>query len=683
MIRKRYVILLAILFWQGFHLSNAQCVFQVSVSASPEYCGRSDGTAGISPLGGTGPYTYVWSPGGQTTSALTGLVAGTYSVAVVDAAACTADTVLTVPAVAGPTAVAGAGSTICEGTTVPLSGSGGGSYQWAPSIWLNNSTLANPSAFPGTTTTFTLTVTDANGCSDTDTVRVHVYARPVASFSATAACFNNPTQFTDLSSGVITNWDWNFGDGNLDSVQNPSHTYSAFGSFVVFLVVTSPDGCKDTLGKPVIVNPLPAVNFTYQPVCIGTPTCFQDLSTIPTGTITAWSWNFGDTASGSSNISNLQHPCHAYSDTGAFNVVLTVTSNQNCQSTTILPAVVFPPPTAIFSAPDVCLNNPTLFSDNSNGATNWNWDFGDGGNSTQQNPSHTYLAYGNYAVTLIASSTGSCIDTVTDTITVHPLPVPVFVSDTVCLGDSTSLIDLSFIPAGSIIQWHWDFGDGDTSSMQNPFHVFASSGTHSVTLQLGSANSCTAAVTSSVEVHSPPLANFSFIPAPSVSLIEPAEFQDLTTGGAMAWWWEFGDGDTSMIQNPQHYFQDTGTFIVTLIVLSPEGCRDTIQHPLKVNDIAFYIPNTFTPNEDDLNEHFFAFGIGITHFELSIFDRWGNLIFDCKVDGLPQSLPCIWDGKVKGGDQVVVQEDVYVYKVYYVSMDGQDRHLIGNLNVVR
>ncbi len=651
--------------------------------SSDEFCNRADGSASVTSSGGAGSHTYLWSASSQTTSSITGLTAGNYSVTVTDANGCTRDTVLVVNFVPGPTAIAGADVSICEGFSTSLSASGTGNYQWSPATGLSSTTVPNPTASPTTTTAYTVTVTDANNCSSSDAVTVTVFPRPVATFSATTVCFNNPTVFTDLSTGTISDWDWSFGDGNTDSVQNPSHTYNSAGTFITLLIVTSSDGCKDTFGLTVTVNPLPAVNFSYIPVCIGSPTCFQDLTTIATGTITAWSWNFGDPASGPANISNMQHPCHTFSDTGAFNVVLTVTSNLGCQSTTILVAVVLPPPVAAFSTANTCLNTPTLFTDGSSSVTSWYWQFGDGGTSVTQNPSHTYLGYGTYIVTLIVSSTGSCVDTVLDTVTVSPLPIVNFLADTVCLGDSTTFSDLSFIPAGNIAQWHWDFGDGDTSNLQNPVHYFTSPGNHTVTLTCASNNNCSSSLVLPVMVYYPPLAGFSFSPAPYVQLIDPVEFTDLSTGGVVSWFWQFGDGDTALLQHPVHYYSDTGAYVITLIVVTPDGCRDTIQQPLEVRDFAFYIPNTFTPNGDDKNELFFGIGIGIKYYEMSIFDRWGNLIFFCSVNGLPQTFPCLWDGKVKGGNNELVQEDVYVYKIKFISVFKKEYTYIGNVNVVR
>jgi len=522
---------------------------------------------------------------------------------------------------------------------------------------------------------------------DSITQLVIVNPLPVPLFTAPAVCFNNPTIFTDqttTATGTITTWNWNFGDGTDTLLQNPSHTYNNPGTYTVTLIATNSFGCKDTLQQPVIVYPLPIASFSVTIVCLGNPTLFTDLTTITSGTITNWNWNFGDPNSGPNNISNAQHPSHTYTASGTFNVILTVISSDTCATTTILQVTVLPLPIAAFTAPNECLNIPTQFTDASAGAAQWQWDFGDSNTSTSQSPSHSYSGFGTYIVTQIATSAGGCKDTVMDTVTVYPVPIVNFAADTVCLRDTTSFIDLSSIPAGNIINWNWNFGDGNTSSLQNPSHAFSSDGIFNVTLSVTSNNNCTSVLTLAVLVHPLPIAEFSYIPGPTVTLTDAVFFTDLSISGIVSWAWDLGDGSTDSIQNPIHVYGDTGTYMITLIVVSQYGCVDTVEHPLKIKDFAFYIPNCFTPNGDNDNEFFFGKGIGITEYEMWIFDRWGNLIFHCDINDLPQTQPCWWNGRVRGGSsEQIVQEDVYVWKVKFTSVFKKEYNYIGHVSVVK
>ena len=517
-----------------------------------------------------------------------------------------------------------------------------------------------------------------------DSVEVIITPPPVASFTATTNCFNNATLFSDLSTGAPVQWSWNFGDGNTSTQQNPSHTYNSAGTYTASLIVTNSSGCTDTFSLAVLVNPLPVTSFSSTTVCVGNSTCFTDLSSIPSGNINSWSWNFSDPNSGPSNISNIQNPCHIFSTSGNYNVILTVTSNNGCQSTATLPATVTLSPAASFTVANGCMNSPTIFTDGSTGATQWNWNFGDGGISTSQNPSHTYLTSGTYSVMLVAGSGGACVDTVLNVVTIYPVPVVNFTADTVCLGNPTTFTDLSFISSGTISSWSWDFSGGITSTQQNPSMIFATSGTHSVTLIVTSSNGCSASVTHSVFVYDFPIANFSMDPGTPAELLDQIQFTDLSTGTISSWTWDFGDNTNSSLQNPAHLYGNVGTYSVMLIVESPYGCKDTAIQTLDIHEYSFYIPNAFTPNEDGNNEFFFGKGIGILEYEMWIFDRWGNEIFNCHVNDLPQTQPCQWGGKVKkGNSDKVVQEDVYVWKAKIKNIFGKEYFYTGVVTVVK
>jgi gliding motility-associated-like protein len=168
-----------------------------------------------------------------------------------------------------------------------------------------------------------------------------------------------------------------------------------------------------------------------------------------------------------------------------------------------------------------------------------------------------------------------------------------------------------------------------------------------------------------------------------VSITDNVAFHDLSSGGVVHWAWNFGDSVTSTLQNPTHVFADTGTYIVTEIVISQNGCVDSIKHVIETKDYMFYIPNAFTPNGDGSNDFFFAKGLGITEYEMWIFDRWGNNLFYCKVNGLPQSQSCQWDGTVQGGTNTIVHEDVYVWKVHFLNVFGTTYDFVGNVSVVK
>lgn len=686
----------------NYNPSPTYLCIQCAIKSSFDYCKNQlalsfyDSTSCL-------PTNWYWDFGdGQTTTSQnpthTYSVAGTYTVQMIvldNTLGCVDTTAHIITVNTIPIAQFSFTDNVCDGTPVQFTDQSNGtisSWQWDFGDGFSD-TIQNPShlyAAPGTYNVQLVVVYDSVygfPCIDSFTMPVNIQPFPVAAFSAPNVCFNNITFFTDqstISSGTITGWDWNFGDGNTSTVQSPQHTYNTPGTFTVTLIATSVFGCADTLQQSVIVNPVPVASFSVTIVCIGNPTSFTDLTTISSGTITTWGWNFGDPNSGPNNISSLQNPSHTYTASGTFNVVLTVTSDSSCQTTTILAVTVLPLPVAGFTAPNECLTTPVVFTDGSTGAAQWYWNFGDGNNSTSQSPSHTYSGYGTYIVTQIITSASNCKDTVTDTVTVYPVPIVNFAADTVCLRDTTSFIDLSSIPAGNITNWNWNFGDGNTSSLQNPSHVFSSPGNFNVTLTVTSNNNCTSALALGALVHALPLAEFSYNPGPTVTLTDEVFFTDLSISGIISWAWDLGDGSTDTVQNPSYVYTDTGAYMITLIVVSQYGCVDTVRHLLEIKDFAFYIPNSFTPNGDDDNEFFFGTGIGIKEYEMWIFDRWGNQLFDCRVNGLPQTQPCWWNGKVRGGNsEQIVQQDVYVWKVKFTSVFKKEYNYIGTVSVVK
>lgn len=211
------------------------------------------------------------------------------------------------------------------------------------------------------------------------------------------------------------------------------------------------------------------------------------------------------------------------------------------------------------------------------------------------------------------------------------------------------------------------------------------------TIIVTDANGCTQQQQVTVGGGTPPVADFSFMPSGSVSLLDPVVvFTDLSIGNPVTWSWNFGDtasgvNNTSSLQHPTHVFSDTGTYCIQLIIADASGnCRDTVVKCLRVEaPYTFYVPNAFTPNSDGLNEFFTAYGTYIREFQMWLFDRWGNQIWSCHTMGNPQDDPnCRWNGKVKKQGNLV-QEDVYVWKVFIQDTFNKKHKYVGHVTIVR
>ena len=579
-----------------------------------------------------------------------------------------------------------------------------------------SSTAQNPSStYPAGSYTATLLVTSQQGCTATVAQPLVVNPLPVAALSGNNVCFNNVNTFNDLSTGntTISSWNWNFGDGNTSTLQSPTHTYGNPGTYTVSLAVTNNFGCKDSTVITVVIHPLPVANFLSVPVCFHDTTCFSDLSTVSTGAVTAWSWNFGDPASGVNNISNLQSPCHVFTGLGPYTVILTVTSDSGCQSTTNLQATINPLPVAGINVNSVCLNSTTAFTDASvagqgDTVSIWNWNFGDGSpNSNQQNPSHVYAAAGNFTVTLIVTTNKGCKDTVTSPVVVYNPPIALFTSpDSGCSPVCATFSDISTSMDGNIAIWEWSFPGGSPSASvaQNGSSCWTAPGLYDVQLIVTTIYGCkdTLYMPQYIEVFQWPAADFCVAPA-QASVNDPSfYFCDLWSSDVSNWIWNFGDGSSdSTNTNPIHsysasaVFNDYYTYSICLHVENTHGCWDTICHTVElIPEFEFYIPNCFTPNGDMMNELFFGKSRGVREYEIMIFDRWGNLIWDCEFTGSNvswdisgqdgMSSACKWDGEVEGGrSDALVQEDVYVWKVKLTDIFDKKHTYIGHVSSVR
>lgn len=398
--------------------------------------------------------TYLWDFGDPAVSSDTSNLqnpayvytqAGNYTVMLIaNPGPCSDTSTLQVTVAPGPQvqfqapAVCLGGSTVFTDQSVIASGNiTGWSWDFGVSAQSSDtSNVQNPSYAYGAAGnyTVTLTCTSNNGCVTSITQPVTVNDLPVADFSSNVVCVGTGTTLTDLSvanGGNIVSWSWDFGDGSpASSSQNPSHTYAIDSTYNVTLIVTNTAGCIDTVNLPVATAPLPVTLFAADTLAGCPVLCvnFSDLTSINSGSVTGWTWDFGD----GSPASYSQNPSHCFSTTGTYTISLTTTSNNGCVQTLVIPDMieVYPVPTASFSATpqhtDV-LNTNIYFTDNSLGnPVAWSWNFGDpstlSDSSNIQNPMYYYSAEagGIYPVYLQVTNQYGCVDDTTMDVIIDP-----------------------------------------------------------------------------------------------------------------------------------------------------------------------------------------------------------------------------------------------------------------------
>ena len=490
------------------------------------------------------------------------------------------------------------------------------------------SSIQNPShTYPAQNSYLaTLSVVTDIGCvSDTATRNVNITQPPQAKFGAGVPyCVGKPVTFTDSSTAsggaLLAKWYWDFGDGSPQVIATSNapqiHTYSSTGTYTATLKVETTSGCQSfAFTKQINISISPVASFNLNGnICLpqGTAT-FINTSTMSDGTgpLLTYLWNFGD-----GNTSTAANPVHNFTTAGPFTVTLTATSNNGCKDDTVRNITnIYAQPQAVFTAPaEVCLGTPVNFNDQSTApnstVTQWSWDFGNGALSTMQNPVVTYLTAGTYTVKLtITSAVGCASTTATKTVIVNALPTANFTTSTpACVTGNITFTDASVPNAGSLIKWTWNFGDGNNAVLTNPApftHNYTNAGTYNVTLQVESNKGCKSIVlTKPITVNALPEAGFI---SPKVCLADPfAPFMDtskISTGTIAGWQWNFGDPNanatnpnTSTIQNPTHRYSNAGNYTATLVVVSNNGCTDTIRQSFFVNGSVpqadFIVQNT-------------------------------------------------------------------------------------------
>jgi PKD repeat protein len=434
-----------------------------------------------------------------------------------------------------------------------------------------NHTYANAGSY-----NVSLITTDTYGCIDTFTLAAPVVVHdPVANFTvagSTTGCLSLPVQFQNTSTGAST-YLWDFGDGTTDTTTNPTHTYNLPGVYTVSLTATI-STCSNTNTQSnliIIVSPQCNFMFTANSLCLPVTVSYTDLSP----SAVSWLWDFGD-----GTTSTLQNPTHVFTSAPTGQVTLTITDQYGCTQTRSKTNINYYSAAGTANVTSGCKSLSVTFTDQSLQSTGWFWDFGDGFTSSSQNPTHVYVNDGIYDVMLIANFPGGCTDTViyTAMITVST-PVADFTSSN---ATGCSPITISFTnQTTDAVTYLWDFGDGSTSTTVNPAHIYNIPGFYDITLIATSSSGCADTMIKPSYIAIPgAYSNFSISAITGCGTLN-VQFTDSSINPNV-WNWNFGDGVTSNLQNPQHLYTDTGSYTVTLITQDTIGCTSIYTYPIPV-----------------------------------------------------------------------------------------------------
>src|SRR5688572_374109 len=567
-------------------------------------------------------------------------------------------------------------STVSDGQTL--------SYTWNYGDGTPTSTVLNPAHnyMAEGTYNVNLSVSTNNGCIKDTTVPVVVSIKPQFQTNAAlpAVCEDAPpfalTPFTILN-GVTGTGIYSGAGIGANNMFNPFAAGDGLHTF--WYVFTTTGGCKDSISTTINVHPKPASSFTVTTdICLDQSATITNSSTISSGSITTWNWDFGDATNAS--YTNGNPFTKTYSGFNNYTVRLVTVSSNGCKDTTTRTIAVHALPAANFSLPaSVCMSNGTASFTNQttigdNAGLSYFWNFGDGTPmSNQTSPSHVYSAISSYPVTLIAVSAFGCRDTITKTLsTFFDKPVADFsVNPTsLCQGSDNMFTDLSTAPNSTVSSWSWNFDDGSSSITKNPTKRYSSPGVYDVQLTVVNAVGCPSdVVTKQVTVYLQPVidAGPSFV-VPQGTIVQLKPTVNDSTVVSFIWSPSTNLSDPNTLRPLVNAVNDQ---TYTLTANAPGGCTATDQVTVKILKLV-KPPNVFSPNGDGINDKWMISNLSdYPGCYVEIFNRYGQRIFYSAGYNDP------WDGTLNG-------KPLPVAAYYYViNLKNGFEPLTGSITILR
>ena len=604
----------------------------VSVSSATICSGQ---TATLTASGAT---TFTWSNGSNNSSLLDSPTSNTNYTVTGEQSGCVNSATANI--VINPSLLLSVNApTICAGQTTTLTSLGATSFTWSDGSTGNNIIVS-----PLTTTSYS--VSGDNGvCSGSVIATVVVNALPVVTVNTSTICAG---QSINLVANGAASYVWNTGAVSSSISVSPNITTN-------YSVTGTTNNCSSMETTTVTVNLIPVLSVNNSTICNGQSTVLNASGA------TSYLWNTGATTN---TISVNPVATTSYTLVG---------TSLGCSSSAITSVVVNSVPNVTASSATICAGKTATLS--ASGASNYVWSNGHIGNPLIVSPtiSTTYTVIG---------SINSCTNMSVASVNVFDAPMVNFNSSVIlgCAPLCVDFTDLSTVTTGSITNWNWSFGNGDQSSIQSPRYCFDDPGFYNITLTAESSNGCSTTLIKNnmINVFTVPVAEFT-TNLQETDVLDPfIQFNNLSTN-AVSYHWIFGDLSTSNQTNPSHVFGQEGIYTTTLVATSANGCKDIVLHDIKVNGIfTFYAPNTFTPNDDGINDVFFPMGTGWdpNEYKLNIHDRWGNMCFST------EDVHVGWDGRANNGNEPA-QIDTYTWKVELMDMFGQKHKYIGRVSIIK
>lgn len=598
-------------------------------------------------LNATGATTYQWSNGSSNGNSVNPTLTTTYSVIGTDNNGCLNSDQLLVTVNALPQVNAGPDQTICDGTQLVLNATGANNYTW------NNGLPNGSTIIPSLgTTIYTVVGTSSFGCENSDQIQVIVNSLPIIEAGQNQEVCEN-TSIILNATGAST-FTWNNSVANNQAFNPPvgTTTYSVTGTTI--------QGCTNSDQVTVIVHPLPQVQAgTDLSICAG------DSITLLAQGANNLNWSNGI----QNGISFVPVSTTIYTVTG--------TSQFGCVNSDNVVVTVNPIP-AVYAGIDTSICFGETFSVSGTGADFYEWNNG-ATNNASFIPNEGTITY-----TVIGTTNEGCINSDSLVVIVKSIPQIQFQADASngCIPKTINFLN----ETENTQSCTWKFGsDLTTGNYSDASYTFTEEGCYDITLEVLGTNGCS---------NSSQFNNFICVEdAPNVSFTASTEtVNELdamvhffnTTQGATTYTWDFGDNSAnSYEENPVHDFAGVpyGNYIVKLIASSSMGCTDSNFVIIKMDEESlFFIPNTFTPDEDTYNQIFqpiFTDGFDPFNFSMSIYNRWGELVFESHDASIG------WNGlRFNSGE--MVQDGMYTWTIIYKKVNNaQTDQISGHVNLLR
>lgn len=671
----------------------------INAGADQTICSDDSVMIGLSPIAG---YTYSWTPSSglnnpnisNPTVHLTnnGIAPISYAYTLVaDNGSCLLSDTVTVtvnPAAAAAFTVTPAQACVNEALTINYTGTSATSYvgDFGSATVLSGSSAGPYQISYSSAQQDSIEVIASSGaCTGRFSSAVGIKPIPVAIFSSPPAACQGDTisvNYTGVNPNTVI-CNWNFDNASILSGNNSGPYLLSFNSSGIknISLTVSDSGCiSNATNAAITINQIPLALAGSDVIVCSDEAAFLGSPNDP-ALIYSWSPIIG------LNFTAVSDPVMMISNTGNAPVnygyrLQVVAASGGCVATDSVSVIVNPTVNVDFiPAPAQCFENNSFdFSVQGSypAGSIFQWDFSSDATPSVSNQAIqqgvTFNVVGSFPVSLSASFQNCIMPTVIHNVVVSPQPTADFVSTdlSACSPLNARLSNLSSDTSNTFL---WLLSDGTVSTEINPVFELIAPGMYDVSLTATNVAGCTVSEVKQkyFTVFASPVS--SFIAEPTTATIEiPLINFHNNSHQADFYQWDFGDSTFSQEINASHIYGSTGIFNIRLIAINNSGCVDTSYGTIEINEgLSFFVPNSFTPNGDGVNDYFQGYGINFTSYQLQIFNRWGDKIYESNDYLKP------WDGKIKGA----VQNEVYVYKINVIDKFREIHNYIGSVTVAK